>query len=83
MCYVDWFFTVVDDVPVGKRDASMEDVIAAAKLANIHHVIDSLPEKYNTKLGTRGAMLSGGQVAIGNICRWYDDATATATATAT
>jgi ATP-binding cassette subfamily B protein len=36
-------------------------VIKAASLANIHHFIDSLPEKYNTVVGERGLKLSGGE----------------------
>ena len=42
-------------------NSSKEDVIKAASLANIHHFIDSLPEKYNTVVGERGLKLSGGE----------------------
>ena len=38
-----------------------EDVIKAATLANVHHFIDSLPEKYDTIVGERGLKLSGGE----------------------
>ena len=40
---------------------ALEDVIKAATLANIHHFIDCLPEKYNTVVGERGLKLSGGE----------------------
>lgn len=39
----------------------MEDVIDAAKAANIHALIDKMPEQYNTFVGDRGIQLSGGQ----------------------
>jgi subfamily B ATP-binding cassette protein HlyB/CyaB len=41
--------------------ASFEDVIAACKAAEIHEVIDKLPEGYQTEIGERGTGLSGGQ----------------------
>lgn len=43
------------------NNSTLEDVIKAATLANIHHFIDSLPEKYNTIVGERGLKLSGGE----------------------
>ncbi|XP_063777825.1 ATP-dependent translocase ABCB1-like [Pseudophryne corroboree] len=43
------------------RLVTQEEVIAAAKLANIHTFIQSLPEGYNTRVGSHGAQLSGGQ----------------------
>lgn len=41
--------------------ASKKEVVAAAKLARIHNFIETLPKKYNTKVGERGIKLSGGQ----------------------
>jgi ATP-binding cassette subfamily B protein len=53
--------TIKDNIAFGRPDASMEDIIAAAKLARIHDFIMSLPEGYNTPVGERGITLSGGQ----------------------
>uniref|UniRef100_A0A3B4BAP2 Uncharacterized protein n=1 Tax=Periophthalmus magnuspinnatus TaxID=409849 RepID=A0A3B4BAP2_9GOBI len=43
------------------RSVSMEEITAAAKMANIHDFIENLPQKYNTQAGDKGAQLSGGQ----------------------
>ncbi|XP_061441927.1 ATP-binding cassette sub-family B member 5 [Rhineura floridana] len=43
------------------RVVSQEEVEEAAKAANIHNFIENLPEKYNTRVGDKGAQLSGGQ----------------------
>ncbi|XP_012934162.1 multidrug resistance protein 1 isoform X2 [Heterocephalus glaber] len=43
------------------RTVSQEEIVKAAKEANIHQFIESLPEKYNTKVGDKGTQLSGGQ----------------------
>jgi ABC-type multidrug transport system fused ATPase/permease subunit len=53
--------TIMENIRYGKKDATEEEVIEAAKLAHIHDVIDDLPEKYNTLCGERGNNLSGGQ----------------------
>lgn len=53
--------TVVGNIRVGRPDAADEDIITAAKAAQIHDFILTLPEGYNTVLGERGARLSGGQ----------------------
>ncbi len=53
--------TIMNNIRFGKPSASDEEVIAAAKLANVDKFIQSLPEGYNTKLGERGVGLSGGQ----------------------
>jgi len=53
--------TIKDNIAFGKPDASLEEVMAAAKLAQIHDFIDGLPEKYDSMIGERGVTLSGGQ----------------------
>lgn len=53
--------TVMENILYGKKNATEEEVIAAAKLAHIHDFITSLPEGYNTFCGERGNNLSGGQ----------------------
>uniref|UniRef100_A0A803YN25 ATP binding cassette subfamily B member 1 n=1 Tax=Meleagris gallopavo TaxID=9103 RepID=A0A803YN25_MELGA len=56
-------FTIAENIAYGDntREVSHEEIISAAKAANIHSFIDSLPEKYNTRVGDKGAQLSGGQ----------------------
>ena len=54
--------TVWDNICLGLMERpSMERVIAAATKANIHEFIETLPQKYETKLGPYGGQLSGGQ----------------------
>lgn len=53
--------TVFDNIIYGARNASMEDVINAAKTARAHEFISSLPDGYDTVIGERGSKLSGGQ----------------------
>jgi len=53
--------SILDNIRYGKPDASPAEVEAAARAANIHEFIESLPEKYATRVGDAGARLSGGQ----------------------
>lgn len=53
--------TVKENIAWGKEDATMEDIIEAAKDAQIHETILKLPKQYDTVLGQRGVNLSGGQ----------------------
>ena len=53
--------TVYENICYGKKDASEEDVIAAAKAAGAHSFILELPDGYHTDIGQRGVKLSGGQ----------------------
>ena len=61
--------TVMDNIRYGKLDASDEECIAAAKLANAHDFIIRLPEGYNTMLTANGANLSQGQRQLISIAR--------------
>ncbi|MGI6006294.1 MAG: ABC transporter ATP-binding protein [Ruminococcus sp.] len=53
--------TIKENIAYGKPGASMDEIIQAAKKANIHDFIESLPDGYDTFVGERGARLSGGQ----------------------
>jgi ATP-binding cassette subfamily B multidrug efflux pump len=53
--------TIRDNIAWGLDDASLEQIIEAAKLAQIHETIEQLPNGYDTLLGQRGINLSGGQ----------------------
>ncbi|GLT80577.1 hypothetical protein SLA2020_520100 [Shorea laevis] len=53
--------SIYDNILYGKEGASESEIIEAAKLANAHSFISSLPEGYSTKVGERGVQLSGGQ----------------------
>jgi len=49
------------NIKYGRPDASREEVFAAARAAQLHHFIESLPQKYETRVGERGLKLSGGE----------------------
>jgi ATP-binding cassette subfamily B protein len=53
--------SAAENIRYGRPDASMDDVIAAAKAAQAHDFITALPDGYSTQLGERGVTLSGGQ----------------------
>jgi len=53
--------SIADNIRYGQLEASEEDVLAAAKAANVHDFITALPKGYETELGERGARLSGGE----------------------
>lgn len=54
-------WTVLENIRYGKPGASEEEIIAAAKHANAHDFIMSMPHGYRTEIGQRGVKLSGGQ----------------------
>ena len=53
--------SIFNNIALGKPDATLEDVIAAAKVANAHDFIMETEEGYHTNIGDRGVRLSGGQ----------------------
>ena len=53
--------TIANNIRFGKPDATMEEVVEAAKKASCHNFIMSLPEGYETVIGEGGATLSGGE----------------------
>ena len=63
--------TIFENIAYGKVGATREEVAAAAKLANIHDFIESLPDGYETFVGERGVKLSGGQKQRISIARVF------------
>lgn len=63
--------TIKDNILYGKHDATDEEVIIAAKRANIHEFITKLPDGYDTYIGERGVKLSGGQKQRISIARVF------------
>ncbi len=63
--------TIRENIAYGKPDASMDEIIEAAKRANIHDFIEELPDGYDTCVGERGARLSGGQKQRISIARVF------------
>ncbi len=63
--------TVMENIRYGRPDATDEEVVEAAKKAEIHDTILSLPDGYNTFVGERGIMLSGGQKQRVSIARIF------------
>lgn len=53
--------TIMENIRIGRKDATDEEVIAAARMANCEEFADKLPEKWNTLIGENGCTLSGGE----------------------
>lgn len=66
-----WLFhgTIYENIAYGKEDATMEEVVAAAKAARIHSTIMALPEGYQTILSDNGTSISKGQKQLLTIAR--------------
>ncbi len=66
-----WLFygTIYENITYGREDATMEEVVAAAKAAKIHSYIEHLPDGYNTLLSDDGVNISKGQKQLITIAR--------------
>lgn len=66
-----WLFqgTIFDNIAYGKKDATMDEVVAVAKAAKIHHYIMQLPQGYDTALNDEGMNISQGQKQLLTIAR--------------
>jgi ABC-type multidrug transport system fused ATPase/permease subunit len=53
--------TIKENIAYGRVNASDDDIVRAAKVAQLHDFIESLPDGYETEIGERGSTLSGGQ----------------------
>ena len=53
--------SILENIRIGKKDATDEEVIEAARMANCEEFVNLLPEKYNTNIGENGSELSGGE----------------------
>ena len=53
--------TVMENIRIGRKDASDAEVLEAAKLANVYEFAEKLPDKWNTLIGENGCELSGGE----------------------
>ncbi len=53
--------TVMENIRIGRKEATDEEVIAAARLANCEEFVEKLPDKWNSNIGENGSSLSGGE----------------------
>lgn len=63
--------TIMENIRLGKKDATDEEVLLAAKLANCDEFVSKLPNGYNTDIGENGCQLSGGERQRVSIARAF------------
>ena len=63
--------TILENIRIGRKDATDEEVIAAAKLANVDEFAEKLPDKWNSNIGENGCELSGGERQRVSIARAF------------
>lgn len=63
--------TAAENIRLGRPEASMDEVIEAARQAHIHEVIEALPQGYETLIGEHGARLSGGEAQRLSLARAF------------
>lgn len=63
--------TVRENISYGKLDATFDEIVRAATLANAHEFISALPDEYETQVGERGLMMSGGEKQRISIARAF------------
>lgn len=63
--------TIAENIRYGRLDSTMDDIVQAAKMAEIHEDIMKMPEGYDTMVGERGVTLSGGQKQRMSIARIF------------
>ena len=66
-----WLFsgTVADNLRYGKQDATMDEIIKAAKLSNVNHIIEALPKAYKTEISEDSDNISAGEKQLVTIAR--------------
>ena len=65
--------TILENIRIGRKDATDEEVIAAAKLANVDEFAEKLPDKWNSNIGENGCELSGGERQRISIARAFSE----------
>lgn len=68
--------SIMDNIRVGRLDASDEEVIEASKKASLHHFVETLPHGYNTHVGELGSLLSDGEKQRIGLARLFVSKTA-------
>lgn len=61
--------TIANNITLGKPDATFDEIVQAAKIANAYNFIENKPEKFDTNIGDRGGKLSGGEKQRTTIAR--------------